>query len=112
MEKPAWQLEPGASQQSRTRPRLCKHCAASIRRRSYASSFRVSKSDLPHQNGEARIGSKAYRFRFLTKPCQGVGAFLIGFLEPLEPLVLISESGVNIDASRARNVTMLLHFIE
>src|SRR5260370_9347188 len=34
MGKPAWQFEPAASRQSRTRQRPCKHCAASVRRRS------------------------------------------------------------------------------
>src|SRR5438128_7935080 len=54
MEKPASQLEPAAMPRPHMRPRLCKHCAASARRRSCADSL-CRGLRLGHELLETRI---------------------------------------------------------
>src|SRR6266480_186944 len=59
MEKPAWRLGPAASQQPHTKPRPCKHCAASARRRSCVSSLWFLFAEFL----EARIATQRIKHR-------------------------------------------------
>src|SRR5436189_267114 len=74
MGKPAWRLEPGASRQSHKRQRLCKHCAASVRRKN-CPSLRFYRKESLDQFLEARLAAQR------VEPLVGLEAAVIALKE-------------------------------
>src|SRR5437588_7348365 len=93
MERPVWQFALPASRQLRKQPRLCKHCAALVRRRT-PSLFRRGYSS--HQRFEPWIAAQIVQhwINFYAKKVVGL-LFPVGMVELFDRAVFITQTDLN-----------------
>src|SRR5436305_2506651 len=91
--------EARATQRPHTRPRPCKRCAASARRRSCRSSSRLAREDTRDELLEARIAAQIVEAVINQDPAQigrvEGGVILIALLERANGCVLVAECQLN-----------------
>src|SRR5439155_2393059 len=105
MEKPVSRLERATILRPHTRPRPCKHCAASARRRSYRSSL-FPAGNFFHERFKARVAAQRVEIRIdLDKIEVGRAAFLSCSLQPIQSLIFFSEGEMNDSDGVRLNIT-------
>src|SRR5262245_48065149 len=112
MERPAWRFGSRATRQSHMRLQLCKHCAASARRRSCRSSFRrpaelARRHNLFGERFEARIAAQRIDKRVNSNPAYvGTGVILITLFKPAKRFFFVAKSKINKSKAIGVNVAL------